>query len=89
MKQSPTAITSRSIAAIIGGFICANLLSMALVTVSPGPKINAVLLAMCSSFVFYAAIVLWVFAVKNAKTFWLGLSGLALLSLAIVGASYL
>ena len=83
MKKSPSCIVQRSVAAIIGGFINANLSAMALFKLIPGDQTNAILLVMITSFLCYALIVIWVFAAANIKHVYIGLLSIAVLSLSI------
>lgn len=66
-------ITSRVIAAIIGGYLLANCLSILLAYLLPLPQADGVLVGIQASFIIYAGAVLWVFAAKTAWKAWLGL----------------
>lgn len=85
MRRSPNAIVSRSIAAIFGGYIVANAIGFALAAVLPLPQVDAVLVAMQAGYLFYVVAALWAFTARSAQTVWLGLSGVAVLSLALWG----
>ncbi|MFT4993661.1 MAG: hypothetical protein ACI965_000682 [Paraglaciecola sp.] len=68
---------SRIIAAIVGGFLLANLLSVLLSYVMYSflsvPKADGVTSGILSSFLFYAVAIIWVFSVKTTGQAWLGL----------------
>jgi hypothetical protein len=68
---------SRIIAAIVGGFLLANLLSVLLSYVMYSflsvPKADGVSVGVLSSFLFYAVAIIWVFSVNTAAQAWLGL----------------
>ncbi|WP_432786427.1 hypothetical protein AAEX37_00540 [Oligella sp. MSHR50489EDL] len=73
-------ILSRCFAAIVGGYVLAALFSVAVLAL-PGSLTEKVLVGAMGSFLFYAAIVIWVFAVQSVWRVWIGLavSGLLLL----------
>ncbi|MEC8428799.1 MAG: DUF3649 domain-containing protein [Pseudomonadota bacterium] len=82
MRQNPTALWSRSIAALVGGYICANALAIALTGVLPTEKDSAVISGMMMTFALYALAIMWVFSAKTAKRAWLGLTIATALSIA-------
>jgi len=61
-------------AAAAGGYVFATVLSIWLSRVLPGRAATALMVALLSSFVLYAAAVLWVFAARTAARAWLGLA---------------
>lgn len=65
-------LVSRIVAAMFGGYALAALVSVA-VLVLPISKSQAVLAGMLSSFLVYAAAVIWVFAASTALRAWTGL----------------
>lgn len=77
-------ILSRIVAAIVGGFLLASLLSILLsygvYSFSPTSKVDGVNTGALSSFLFYAMAIVWVFAAKTAWQAWLGLLIPALIS---------
>ncbi len=85
MKQTPDGIISRSLAGIIGGFITANLLAIAIKTLLPMTDVNAVITAMLVSFALYCAAAIWAFAAKSALVAWKGLLMASALALMIWG----
>ncbi len=66
-------IIARVMAAILGGYILANLISMLLSYLLPVTQAQAVLTSMLASYAIYAAVVMWVFSVKTATKAWAGL----------------
>jgi len=66
------AVLSRVLAAIVGGYALAITASMLLVSLLHLSRADAVLTGMLSSFIFYAAAVIWVFAAATATRAWLG-----------------
>jgi hypothetical protein len=81
------AVTSRVLAAVIGGYLLASLASICLALWLPGARADAVITGMMSSFVFYLLAVLWCFACRSAARAWFGvmLPSAALATLAGVG----
>lgn len=69
---SAAAVFSRIAAALIGGYMIAALVSVAVLAL-PMSKPQAVLTGMLASFLVYAAAVVWVFAVRSAARAWIGL----------------
>jgi hypothetical protein len=70
-------VSSRITAAVVGGFLLANLLSILASYVLSifflVPTVDSVTSGVLSSFLFYAAAIIWVFAAKTAGQAWLGL----------------
>jgi hypothetical protein len=67
-----SALVSRIIAAIGGGYVVAALASVAVLAL-PMDKSQAVITGMLASFAIYAGAVVWVFAVRSAWRAWAGL----------------
>ncbi len=87
MRKSPSSIFSRTGAAIVGGYLLANSVAFALAAVLPLHQIDATLMAMQLTYLFYVLAAIWAFAANQARTAWLGLvvaSGLALLIWALL-----
>ena len=83
LAAQPSSIAARVMAAIVGGYGLASLMSIVLSRVLPLPHASAVMTGMLLSFLFYACCVLWVFAARTARAAWLGLIAAgALLALA-------
>lgn len=66
-------VLSRVVAAILGGYVLANCLSILLAYLLPLPQADGVLVGIQASFAIYAVAVIWVFAAKTAKQAWFGL----------------
>ena len=66
-------IISRGIAAIIGGYVLANLVVILLSYWLPMPQPERVMTSMLGSFAIYAAAIMWVFSTKTATKAWAGL----------------
>ena len=71
------ALVSRILAALLGGYALAALISVAALAL-PLDKPQAVLTGMQSSFLIYACAVIWVFAARSALRAWTGLAVVAL-----------
>lgn len=79
MKSKPSlpasyrlAVTSRVLAAVVGGYLMASLASICLALWLPRSRVDAVITGMMSSFVFYLLAVLWCFACRTAWRAWAG-----------------
>ncbi|MCC7701951.1 DUF3649 domain-containing protein [Janthinobacterium sp. GW460P] len=66
-------VASRSVAAIVGGYVLAALVTMLLSVTLPMARSEAVMTATLLSFAVYTCAVLWVFATRSALRAWLGL----------------
>lgn len=67
------AVTSRVLAAVLGGYIVAALASVSLSAWLPMARAEAVVTAMMASFLVYLLAVLWCFACRSAWLAWFGL----------------
>ncbi len=85
-NKTHLAIIARVVAAILGGYILANLISMLLSYLLPVTQAQAVLISMLASYAIYAAVVMWVFSVKTATKAWAGLLVTSVLMAAMVFA---
>lgn len=83
-QQTPLHIVSRVIAAIVGGYVAANLLSVCVSYLLPTSQASGVMTGMLLSFVIYTAVVIWVFAVKTTCQVWIGLLSLCVASTALI-----
>ena len=72
-SQTGLGVLSRSIAAIVGGYVLSNLLATLTSYLLPMPTVDSVLLSLQLSFLFYAIVIIWVFSAKTAGKAWLGL----------------
>jgi len=66
-------VASRSVAAIVGGYVLAALATMLLSVSLPMARAEAVMTATLLSFAIYTCAVMWVFATRSALRAWLGL----------------
>ena len=66
-------VASRSVAAIVGGYVLAALVTMLLSVSLPMARSEAVMTATLLSFAVYTCAVMWVFATRSALRAWLGL----------------
>lgn len=79
------AVTSRVLAAVLGGYIVAALASVSLSSWLPMARAEAVVAGMMSSFLAYLIAVLWCFACRSAWRAWFGLIVASLLLAAVSG----
>lgn len=66
------AVTSRSLAALLGGYLLASMASIAIALLAPMTQVDAALTGMMLSFVVYLLAFLWCFACRSAWRAWLG-----------------
>ena len=66
-------VASRSVAAIVGGYVLAALVTMLLSVSLPMARAEAVMTATLLSFAIYTCAVMWVYAARSALRAWLGL----------------
>jgi hypothetical protein len=66
------AVTSRSLAALLGGYLLASMVSVCVALLAPMSQVDAALTGMMLSFVFYLLAFLWCFACRSAWRAWLG-----------------
>ena len=66
------AVTSRLLAAVVGGYLLAPLASVCMTLWLPTNRADAVISGMLSSFVFYLLAVIWCFACRSAWRAWAG-----------------
>lgn len=78
-------VTSRVLAAVLGGYIVAALASVSLSSWLPMARAEAVVTGMMSSFLAYLIAVLWCFACRSAWRAWFGLIVASLLLAAVSG----
>jgi hypothetical protein len=72
-SQTGLRVLSRSIAAIVGGYVLSNLLATLTSYLLPMSTADSVLLSLQLSFLFYSIAIIWVFSVKKVGKVWLGL----------------
>ncbi|WP_095077727.1 DUF3649 domain-containing protein [Pseudomonas sp. Irchel s3h17] len=92
MKSLPIsyrmAVTSRVLAALLGGYILAALASICMGLWLPMPRAEAVLSGMMTSFLVYLVAVLWCFACRSAWQAWSGVMVPSLVLAALIGLGY-
>ncbi|MGY2340132.1 DUF3649 domain-containing protein [Pseudomonas sp. SDO5532_S415] len=95
MKAKPSlpvsyrlAVTSRVLAAVLGGYVITALSSVCLTLWVPMARAEAVVTGMMSSFLVYLLAVIWCFACRTAWRAWLGLIVPSLLLAAAAGVAY-
>lgn len=72
-SQMGLSVLSRSIAAIVGGYVLSNLLAVLTSYLLPMQTADSVLLSLQLSFLFYSIVIIFVFSTKTAGKAWLGL----------------
>lgn len=72
------AVTSRVIAAAVGGYAVASLASVCLAWGLPMARAQAVITSMMLAFIVYLLVVLWCFACRSAYRAWAGILACAL-----------
>lgn len=82
------AVTSRVLAAVLGGYIVAALASVSLSLWVPMARVDAVVTGMMTSFLAYLGAVIWCFACRTALRAWLGLAVPSLILAAVAGLAY-
>ncbi|MBD9587636.1 DUF3649 domain-containing protein [Pseudomonas sp. PDM03] len=82
------AVTSRVLAAVLGGYIVAALASVSLTLWVPMARADAVVTGMMTSFLAYLGAVIWCFACRSAWRAWFGLIVPSLVLAAISGLAY-
>ena len=70
-------VAARVMAAVLGGYMVAHALPIALAAAMPIPRSDAALYASQGSFLVYTAAAIWAFAARSAPVAWLGLLGTA------------
>lgn len=92
MKALPVsyrlAVTSRVLAAVLGGYIVAALASVSLSLWVPMARADAVVTGMMTSFLAYLCAVIWCFACRSAWQAWLGLIVPSVVLAAVSGLAY-
>ena len=85
-------VTSRTLAAIVGGYALTSLITVALSLALPWLGMNqaeAVLASTIVSFLIYAAIIMGVFQARTALRAWLGLGLMAIPCVLVIGLAKL
>lgn len=66
-------VTSRILAAVLGGYALSAAIAALLALVWPLPRADAVLASTMLSFTVYTLIIIWVFSTRSASRAWLGM----------------
>lgn len=82
------AVTSRLLAAVVGGYMLASLGSVCLTLWLPISRADAVVSGMLSSFVFYLLAVIWCFACRTAARAWFGVLVPSAILATLAGLAY-
>ena len=81
-------VTSRLLAAVVGGYVLASLASVCLSFWLPLSRADAVVSGMLSSFVFYLLAVIWCFACRTAARAWFGVLVPSAILATLAGLAY-
>jgi len=81
-------VTSRVLAAVLGGYVVAALASVSLSLWVPMARADAVVTGMMTSFLAYLGVVIWCFACRTAWRAWLGVIVPSLVLAALSGLAY-
>ncbi|NIE76430.1 DUF3649 domain-containing protein [Pantoea sp. Tr-811] len=81
-------VLSRSLAALLGGYLLASMASICITLLAPLPQVDATMTGMMLSFVFYLLAFLWCFACRSAWRAWLGVLLPSLLLALVNGFAY-
>jgi|TARA_R110000787_G_scaffold199680_2_gene310774 hypothetical protein len=68
-------IFSLVLAATLGGYLLTSAVMILIAAILPLSRADAVITSALLSFAVYTAVVIWIFAVKNAKRAWIGMIG--------------
>nr|WP_314615665.1 DUF3649 domain-containing protein [uncultured Pseudomonas sp.] len=82
------AVTSRWLAALLGGYLLASMASVCISLLSPMARVDAAMTGMMLSFVFYLLAFIYCFACRSAGRAWLGVLLPSLLLGAFNGLAY-
>ena len=66
------AVASRCLAALLGGYLLASMASVCIALLAPLSRVDATLIGLLLSFVFYLLAFIWCFACRSAWRAWLG-----------------
>jgi len=82
------AVISRSLAALLGGYLLASMVSICVALLAPMPQVDATLTGLLLSFVFYLLAFVWCFACRSAWWAWLGVLLPSLVLAMVNGLAY-
>lgn len=83
-KSASISTISRVFIALLGGFLLANLIAILISYFSPDNKIDAIVVGMMLSFIVYAAVAIYAFSTKKARSAAIGVFGLCLAVFSII-----
>lgn len=66
-------VTSRVLAAVVGGYALSNVAAVGLAYALPMPRADAVMAGILASYLFYGAAVVWSFGARTVRRAWLGI----------------
>lgn len=82
------AVASRCLAAVLGGYLLASMASACIALLAPLSRVDATLIGLLLSFVFYLLAFIWCFACRSAWRAWLGMLLPSLLMAMASGIAY-
>ena len=82
------AVASRCLAALLGGYLLASMASVSIALQATLPRVDATLIGVLLSFVFYLLAFVWCFACRSAWRAWLGVLLPSLLMAMASGIAY-
>jgi len=82
------AVASRCLAALLGGYLLASMASVCIALLAPLPRVDATLIGLLLSFVFYLLAFIGCFACRSAWRAWLGVLLPSLLMAMTSGIAY-
>ncbi|HHJ1297898.1 DUF3649 domain-containing protein [Pseudomonas sp. P1B16] len=82
------AVASRCLAALLGGYLLASMASVCIALLAPLSRVDATLIGLLLSFVFYLLAFIWCFACRSAWRAWLGVLLPSLLMAMASGIAY-
>ena len=82
------AVASRCLAALLGGYLLASMASVSIALLAPLPRVDATLIGLLLSFVFYLLAFVGCFACRSAWRAWLGVLLPSLLMAMASGIAY-
>ncbi|MFJ2522975.1 DUF3649 domain-containing protein [Pseudomonas capeferrum] len=82
------AVASRCLAALLGGYLLASMASVCIALLAPLSRVDATLIGLLLSFIFYLLAFIWCFACRSAWRAWLGVLLPSLLMAMASGIAY-
>ena len=81
-------VASRCLAALLGGYLLASMVSVCVALLAPMPQVDATLTGLLLSFVLYLLAFIWCFACRSAWRAWLGVLLPSLVLAMVNGLAY-